>query len=60
MDEPCDVNECKKYPDARCENEYCVVCRARYYVDNKEVDCESELSTWKPDNDYDTVRRINN
>ncbi|CAG5123263.1 unnamed protein product, partial [Candidula unifasciata] len=34
---PCDENQCPRYPGARCVNDYCGGCNARYYVNKIEV-----------------------
>lgn len=40
--EPCRVNTCPRHANARCENDYCGGCSARFFEGNREVtnDCQ--------------------
>jgi len=35
--DPCDVNTCPAYPNARCKADFCGGCNARFFVGDKEV-----------------------
>ena len=41
-DNPCEKSSCKSYPEATCRVDFCGVCKARWYVNGKEVDCFEE------------------
>ncbi|XP_055346524.1 uncharacterized protein LOC129594003 [Paramacrobiotus metropolitanus] len=38
---PCSVSSCPAFPGAECRDDYCGGCNARYYVNNRQVNCAS-------------------
>ena len=46
VDSPCRHATCPAFPSARCEDDYCGGCFARFYVENEEVNCKLDESMW--------------
>lgn len=42
QENPCVTESCPSYPEATCRIDFCGVCKARWYVNGKEVDCFEE------------------
>ena len=43
---PCAFATCPAFPSARCVDDYCGGCFARFYVENEEVNCKLDESMW--------------
>ena len=43
--DPCQVNKCQAYPDAKCKANFCGGCYADWYLNNVKVDCNKPVET---------------
>ena len=44
---PCRFDRCAKHPEATCKPDYCGGCNSKFYIDDKQVNCDVDTEEAK-------------